>query len=118
MQGPTTLCPGYKHVEAFGSAEDYENEDEISYITLDLGDVEPQLVPSSTTYRLIVESLALRQISSRDSHVGVFQGLDSRSPYLQLQGTIMKGRHDFLLGTEMIFTDENGPFLDQMRNIS
>ena len=61
MQGPTTLCPGYKHVEAFGPVEDYESEGEVSYVTLDLGDVEPQLVPSSTSYRLIVESFALNQ---------------------------------------------------------
>lgn len=61
MQGPTTLCPGYKHVEAFGPAEDYESEGEVSYVTLDLGDVEPQLVPSSTSYRLIVESFAFNR---------------------------------------------------------
>ena len=56
MQRPSNLCPGYTNVEAFGPDEDYESEEEIHYITLDLGDIEPQLVPSSTTYRLI-ESL-------------------------------------------------------------
>lgn len=54
MQAPGSLCPGYKHVEAFVTDDIYESEEEVSYITLDLGDVEPQLVPSSTTYRLIV----------------------------------------------------------------
>ena len=56
MQGPSNLCPGYINVEGFGQDEDYESEEEIQYVTLDLGDVEPQLVPSSTTYRLIASS--------------------------------------------------------------
>ncbi len=45
--------PRYTNVEGFGQDEDYESEEEIQYVTLDLGDVEPQLVPSSTTYQLI-----------------------------------------------------------------
>lgn len=58
MQAPASVCPGYKHVEAFSNEDDYyESEEEVSYITLDLGDVEPQLVPSATTYRLIVCSI-------------------------------------------------------------
>jgi len=36
------------------------------------------------------------------------QGLDTPTPYIQLQGTILKGRHDMLLGTELIFTDDKG----------
>ncbi|KIK10329.1 hypothetical protein K443DRAFT_73162, partial [Laccaria amethystina LaAM-08-1] len=72
-----SLCPGFKQVEAFGPDEDYEDEEEeVSYVVLDLGAIEPALVPSSTSYRLI------------------------------LQGTIFKGRHDTLLGTEMLFTDD------------
>jgi hypothetical protein len=56
MQPPASICPGYKHVEAFSNADEYyESEEVISYVTLDLGeDVEPQLVPSA--YRLIVRS--------------------------------------------------------------
>ena len=51
----TTLVPGYKQVESFGPDEDYlEEEEEISYVTLDLGVVEPTLLPSTSTYRLIV----------------------------------------------------------------
>lgn len=80
----TTLCPGYKHVTAFSPAlsspksrpasvslpsstttndqdqnennegEESEYEEEIEYVTLDLGNIEPTLVPSSSTYRLIV----------------------------------------------------------------
>lgn len=38
----------------------------------------------------------------------ISQGLDTPTPYMQLQGTIFKGRHDLLLGTEMIFTDDKG----------
>ena len=59
MQAPASICPGYKHVEAFSNDDDYyeseeEEEEQVSYITLDLGDVEPQLVPNASTYRLIV----------------------------------------------------------------
>ncbi|KAF8978645.1 hypothetical protein BDQ17DRAFT_1264090 [Cyathus striatus] len=84
---PTSLCPGYRHVDAFGPDDDYEDE-EVSYVTLDLGSIEPTLVPSSSSYRLI--------------------GLDSPTPFLQLSGTILKGRHDSLLGTELLFTEDKG----------
>lgn len=53
----SSLCPGYKHVESFGPDEEYEDGDEeVTYVTLDLGLVEPTLVPSSSTYRLIVSA--------------------------------------------------------------
>ena len=54
MNAPFSLCPGYKQVEAFGPDEEYEDEEEVSYVVLDLGNVEPTLVPTSSTYRLIV----------------------------------------------------------------
>ncbi|KAG9312554.1 hypothetical protein JVU11DRAFT_6950 [Chiua virens] len=83
----TTLVPGYRHVESFGPDEDYlEEEEEVSYVTLDLGVVEPTLLPSTSTYRLI--------------------GLDTPTPFLQLSGSIFKGRHDTLLGTELLFTEK------------
>ncbi|KIJ19540.1 hypothetical protein PAXINDRAFT_68874 [Paxillus involutus ATCC 200175] len=82
-----TLISGYKQVESFGPDEDYlDEEEEVSYVTLDLGMVEPTLLPSSSTYRLI--------------------GLDTPTPFLQLSGSIFKGRHDSLLGTELLFTEE------------
>ncbi|KAJ7471838.1 hypothetical protein FB451DRAFT_1251130 [Mycena latifolia] len=80
----SSLCPGYKQVDAFGPDEEYE-EEEVTYVTFDLGNVEPTLLPSSSSYRLI--------------------GLDTPTPFLQLSGTIFKGRHDTLLGTELLFTD-------------
>lgn len=76
---------GHQQVEAFGPDEDYLGDEEIEYITLDLGPVEPTLVPSSSTYRLI--------------------GLDTPTPFLQLSGTVFKGRHENLLGTELLFTE-------------
>jgi general transcription factor 3C polypeptide 6 len=56
MQTPASACPGYKHVEAFSNDDGYyeSEEEEVSYVTLDLGDVEPQLVPNASGYRLIV----------------------------------------------------------------
>ncbi|KAG5650701.1 hypothetical protein H0H81_011321 [Sphagnurus paluster] len=89
MNPPSSLCPGYRHVDAFGSDDEYEDEEEVCYVTLDLGSIEPTLVPSSSTYRLI--------------------GLDTPTPFLQLSGTILKGRHETLLGTELIFTDAKDP---------
>ncbi|KAJ7119492.1 hypothetical protein C8R44DRAFT_788185 [Mycena epipterygia] len=84
MSNFSSLCPGYKQVEAFGPDEEYE-EEEVTYVTFDLGNVEPTLLPNSSNYRLI--------------------GLDTPTPFLQLSGTIFKGRHDALLGTELLFTD-------------
>lgn len=52
-----TLVPGYRQVESFGPDEDYlDEEEEVSYVTLDLGLVEPTLLPSTSTYRLIVST--------------------------------------------------------------
>lgn len=54
------LAPGFCHVDAFDTDDNYERDEqgevieEISYVTLDLGAVEPTLVPSSSTYRLMV----------------------------------------------------------------
>ena len=63
----TTLVPGYKHVESFGPDEDYlDEEEEVSYVTLDLGVVEPTLLPSTSTYRLIV-SLGIIAHSGNDN---------------------------------------------------
>ena len=55
----TSLFPGYKQVESFDNDDEHECEDgevveEVEYVTLDLGTVEPTLVPSSSSYRLIV----------------------------------------------------------------
>ncbi|KAJ3916543.1 hypothetical protein F5877DRAFT_46420 [Lentinula edodes] len=79
------LCPGYRHVEQFGPDEEYEDEVEDFYVTLDLGAVEPTLIPSSSTYRLI--------------------GLDTPTPFMQLSGTVLQGRHESLLGTELLFVE-------------
>ena len=56
-----TLIPGYQQVTQFSSDDDeYERNadgsivEEVVYVTLDLGPVEPRLVPSTTEYRLIV----------------------------------------------------------------
>jgi hypothetical protein len=59
MNAPVSLCPGYKQVETFGPEEEYEDEEEVSYVVLDLGNVEPTLVPTSSTYKLIVSSTIL-----------------------------------------------------------
>jgi hypothetical protein len=53
--GGSTLFPGCKHVESFGPDDDYEEgSGEECYVTLDLGSVDQTLVPSSSTYRLVV----------------------------------------------------------------
>ena len=106
MNAPSSLCPGYKQVEAFGPEEEYEDEEEVSYVVLDLGNVEPTLVPTSSTYKLIVSSTILWG----GYLLNPSQGLDTPTPFLQLQGTIFKGRHDLLLGTELLFTDDKGAF--------
>ena len=60
MGSEKQLAPGFHQVDAFDSDDNYECDErgevieEVSYVTLDLGAVEPTLVPSSSTYRLIV----------------------------------------------------------------
>jgi hypothetical protein len=56
-----TLFPGYQLVETFGSNDDYETaldhtgvEEVVSYITLDIAGIDPALLASSSSYRLIV----------------------------------------------------------------
>ncbi|KAI0028647.1 hypothetical protein K488DRAFT_11544, partial [Vararia minispora EC-137] len=86
------LVPGYTHIERFEDGDDYVLEDdgqiqeEVSYVTLDVGNAEPTLLPNSTTYRLI--------------------GLDSPRPYLQIAGTIFQGRYQDLIGTELLFAED------------
>ena len=102
------MIPGYKHVDSFGPDEDYETDEEIEYVTLDLGTIEPTLVPSSSTYRLIVSTL-LECVQTRFTCVvRVKKGLDTPTPYLQLSGTKLKGQHQSLLGTELLFTEASG----------
>ena len=51
------LCPGYQHVENFESSVggfEYEEEEEVMYVTLDLGDLHPTLLPTCTGYRTAV----------------------------------------------------------------
>ncbi|KII84740.1 hypothetical protein PLICRDRAFT_167052 [Plicaturopsis crispa FD-325 SS-3] len=98
MQTAPTLVPGYKQVEQFGPDEEYEDGEEVSYVTLDLGTIEPTLVPSTSTYRLI--------------------GLDTPTPFLQLSGTVFRGHHDALLGTELLFSDGKDDVDRSKRHIS
>ncbi|KAI0808171.1 hypothetical protein C8Q74DRAFT_117018 [Fomes fomentarius] len=92
------LFPGYRQVEAFGPDDEYEPQDgeieeEVEYVTLDLGTVEPTLVPSSSSYRLV--------------------GLDTPTPFLQLSGTMLKGQHVSLLGTELLFAESTDEIHDR-----
>ena len=60
MNSEKRLAPGFRQVDAFDPDDNYERDEdgnvieEVSYVTLDLGAVEPTLVPSSSAYRLIV----------------------------------------------------------------
>lgn len=65
MSAPS-LFPGYKQVESFGPEDEYESGEEVEYVTLDLGTIEPTLVPSSSTYRLIVSASSIDLHSQAD----------------------------------------------------
>ncbi|KAF8920005.1 hypothetical protein CPB85DRAFT_1276374 [Mucidula mucida] len=80
MNRASCLCPGYTQVDEFDPEDEYEEEEEeVSYVVLDLENVDPSLIPSSSTYRLLC-----------------------------LSGTVLKGVHDSMLGTELIFTEDKG----------
>lgn len=64
MDVQASLIPGYTQVDEFQHESDYEDiegevVEEVEYITLDLGSVEPTLVPSSSSFRLVVSHLYL-----------------------------------------------------------
>ncbi|KAG2366985.1 hypothetical protein BDR07DRAFT_1273023 [Suillus spraguei] len=82
----------------FGPDEEYASDDEEFYVTLDLGTVEPTLLPSSSTYRLV--------------------GLDTPTPFLQLSGSFFRGRHDTLLGSELLFTEGKNDSERNMRALT
>ncbi len=65
---PSSVCPGYTQVDEFLPDEEYEGEEEVFYVTMDMGNIEPTLVPSSSSYRLIVSFF-----------MGVVLGLSERS---------------------------------------
>lgn len=57
----SSLVPGYKLVESFGADDEYETtadanevEEIVSYVTVDMSGIDPTLIASSSTYRLIV----------------------------------------------------------------
>ncbi len=57
-----SLCPGYHQVTEFGPDDDYkEEEEEIFYVTLELGNVEPSLIPSCDSYHLVVSTFSARR---------------------------------------------------------
>lgn len=49
------MLQGYKEVENFAADEEYEDGTEEEYVTLDFSAVDPTLVSSSSTFRLIVK---------------------------------------------------------------
>lgn len=55
------------------------------YITLDLGQLDPSLIPNATSYKLV--------------------GLESPTPFLQVGGSTFKGDYETLIGTEIILQD-------------
>lgn len=61
MNRASCLCPGYTQVDEFDPEDEYEEEEEeVSYVVLDLENVDPSLIPSSSTYRLVVRVKANR----------------------------------------------------------
>ncbi len=56
-----SLCPGYHQVTQFGPDDDYEEEEKIFYVTLELGNVEPALIPSCDSYYLVVSPFSSRR---------------------------------------------------------
>jgi hypothetical protein len=76
MSNSSNVFAGYKHVESFGPDDEYEDEVEECYVTLDLGGVEPTLVPSSSTFRIAVSTRKILFVAdSADSMRRCDQGI-------------------------------------------
>ncbi len=54
------LCPGYYQVTQFRPDNDYEEEQEIFYATLKLGNVKPILILNCDSYHLVVSTFSVR----------------------------------------------------------
>ncbi|KAF8330795.1 uncharacterized protein EI90DRAFT_3124013 [Cantharellus anzutake] len=81
------LIPGYKFVEEFSEEFETGFEEEVSLVTLDLGQADLSIIPNADSYRLI--------------------GLDTPTPFLQLGGNIFKGCYETLLGSEILFKESS-----------
>lgn len=62
MESASALLAGSRYVDRFTNGEDYEELDgqvveDVEYIILDLGIIEPTLVPNTSTYRIVVSGL-------------------------------------------------------------
>ncbi|KAF8599045.1 hypothetical protein BDV93DRAFT_526350, partial [Ceratobasidium sp. AG-I] len=62
-----------------------DEEEEITYVTLELGAVDPGLIPNCSSMRLV--------------------GLETPTPFLQLGDSVFKGIHVANLGSELLFND-------------
>ncbi|KIO23883.1 hypothetical protein M407DRAFT_77574, partial [Tulasnella calospora MUT 4182] len=62
--------------------------EQTSYVTFDLGNIDQNLLLNASSCKLI--------------------GLDTPTPYLQLPGITMRGTHDTLIGSELVFADGRG----------
>lgn len=62
-----------------------DEEEEITYLVLELGAVDPSLIPNCASMRLV--------------------GLETPTPFLQLGDSVFKGIHVSNLGTELLFND-------------
>ncbi|KAG8861011.1 hypothetical protein FRB91_011640 [Serendipita sp. 411] len=85
----TSIVEGYDQVPDFDNLEDSEyEEEEVCYVTLDLGPLDPSLLPKATSYQLI--------------------GLETSQPFLQVGGCVFRGQYENLLGTEILFQESAG----------
>lgn len=74
---------------------------QITYVTLELGAVDPSLIPSCASMRLIVR----HALHSASVPYILEQGLETPTPFLQLGDSVFKGVHVSSLGTELLFHD-------------
>ncbi|KAG8876997.1 hypothetical protein FRC20_000114 [Serendipita sp. 405] len=88
----TSIVEGYDQVPDFDNLEDSEyEEEEVCYVTLDLGPLDPSLLPKATSYQLIV--CALVTFVPILFYTQVFKGFRDKSTFfasggLRIQGTV------------------------------
>lgn len=83
---PPSFLEGYEEVDAFDDdLNDEYSDEEVFYVTLDMGQLGSSLLNQTNFYRLI--------------------GLETEEPFLQVGGTTFKGEHERLLGTEVLLQE-------------
>jgi general transcription factor 3C polypeptide 6 len=101
------VAPGFRYVEQFEGDEEMYEEEEVSYVTLDMGQIDPNVLATCSSYRVAVGAVILVDLRISDT----MQGLDTDTPFIQLGDTVFMGHPTNLIGSEVLLEEIRGACL-------